>query len=167
MYNSKDVAERIKQCADNKNISMRQVLLNAGLGFNTMSAYKNSMPKADNLAKIADVLNCSVDYLLGRTERSPEFLNLEFDEIQKKNAATLLSVFKKIKDEKKQLRLIGYAESLAEEQTESEPTRLKNTKDANEYIYGEAAAYGGDSQQVKTTKENLKKYLQGDKVSKE
>lgn len=27
-----------------------------------------SMPKSDNLAKIADFLNCSVDYLLGRTD---------------------------------------------------------------------------------------------------
>ena len=27
-----------------------------------------SMPKADNLAKIADYLDCSVDYLLGRTD---------------------------------------------------------------------------------------------------
>lgn len=29
---------------------------------------KTSMPKADNLAKIADCLNVSVDYLLGRTD---------------------------------------------------------------------------------------------------
>lgn len=39
-----------------------------GLGQNTMANLKTSMPKADNLAKIADYLSCSVDYLLGRTD---------------------------------------------------------------------------------------------------
>ncbi len=29
---------------------------------------KSSVPKADNLAKIADELKCSVDYLLGRSD---------------------------------------------------------------------------------------------------
>lgn len=42
-----------------------------GLGQNTMANLKTSMPKADNLAKIADYLNCSVDYLLSRTD-NPE-----------------------------------------------------------------------------------------------
>lgn len=66
MYNSTKVAERIKETAKEKGITIRKVLQIAGLGTNTMVAYKTSMPKADNLAKIADVLNCSVDYLLGR-----------------------------------------------------------------------------------------------------
>lgn len=47
---------------------MKQVLADAGLGYNTMTTYRTSMPKADNLAKIADCLDCSVDYLLGRTD---------------------------------------------------------------------------------------------------
>lgn len=33
-----------------------------------MSNMKTSMPRADNLAKIADYLGVSVDYLLGRTD---------------------------------------------------------------------------------------------------
>lgn len=68
MYDSNKVAERIKELARNKGISVRQLLSNAGLGFNTMANMKTSMPKADNLAKIADELGCSVDYLLGRTD---------------------------------------------------------------------------------------------------
>lgn len=71
MYNSQDVAERIKELAQKRNVSVKQVLSDIGLGFNTMSNMKTSMPKSDNLAKIADYLNCSVDYLLGRTD-SPE-----------------------------------------------------------------------------------------------
>lgn len=68
MYNSSNVAERIKELAKERNVSIKQLLLDVGLGFNTMSNMKTSMPKADNLAKIADYLDCSVDYLLGRTD---------------------------------------------------------------------------------------------------
>lgn len=68
MYNSSNVANRIKQMAKKRNVSVRQVLLQTGLNYNTMTAMRTSMPKADNLAKIADYLNCSVDYLLGRTD---------------------------------------------------------------------------------------------------
>lgn len=71
LYVSNDVAERIKQAAKTKNIPIKILLQEVGLGFNTMSNMKSSMPKADNLAKIADYLNCSVDYLLGRTD-NPE-----------------------------------------------------------------------------------------------
>lgn len=68
MYDSNAVAERIREIAKSKKISMKQVLADAGLGYNTMTTYRTSMPKADNLAKIADCLDCSVDYLLGRTD---------------------------------------------------------------------------------------------------
>ena len=68
MYISDNVADRIKILAKNKKVSIKKVLDEAGLSFNTMANMKNSMPKADNLAKIADCLDCSVDYLLGRTD---------------------------------------------------------------------------------------------------
>ncbi len=71
LYISNNVAERIKQTSKEKGIPLKKVLENAGLGFNTMSNMKTSMPKADNLAKIADCLDVSVDYLLGRTD-NPE-----------------------------------------------------------------------------------------------
>ena len=68
MYTSSDVANRIKELAKQQKISLKDLLSNAGLGFNAMSHMKTSMPRADSLAKIADQLSCSVDYLLGRTE---------------------------------------------------------------------------------------------------
>ncbi len=69
MYQSDNVANRIKTLAKSRNISIKKLLEDVGLGFNTMSNMKTSMPKADNLARIADYLNCSVDYLLGRTDK--------------------------------------------------------------------------------------------------
>ena len=44
------------------------MLSDLNMGPNTMSNFKTSMPKADTLARIADYLDCSVDYLLGRTD---------------------------------------------------------------------------------------------------
>ena len=71
MYISTEIAERIKNMSKIRNVSVRKLLADVGLGFNTMSNMKTSMPKADNLARIADYLDCSVDYLLGRTD-NPE-----------------------------------------------------------------------------------------------
>ncbi len=68
MYISSDVAQRIKNLAKEQNQSIKDVLKEAELGINTLSNMKTSMLKADSLAKIADQLNCSVDYLLGRTK---------------------------------------------------------------------------------------------------
>ena len=69
MYNSSKVADKIKEMAKLRGVSVRQVLINSTLNYNTMSAMRTSMPKADNLARIADYLDCSVDYLLGRTDK--------------------------------------------------------------------------------------------------
>lgn len=69
MYKSDKIAERIKNTAKAKNIRLKEMLNQAGLNKNTLSnMYKGSMLKADNLAKIADYLNVSMDYLAGRTD---------------------------------------------------------------------------------------------------
>ena len=68
VYVSSDVAERIKAVAKSKNIPLKSLLDKVGLGVNTMINMKTSMPKSDNLAKIADYLDVSVDYLLGRSD---------------------------------------------------------------------------------------------------
>ena len=73
MYNPADVAQRIKDLAKHRNISVKQMLDDCELNKNvlsTMSA-RGSMPKTDNIARMADYLDCSVDYLLGRSD-APE-----------------------------------------------------------------------------------------------
>ena len=70
MYFSNDIAKRIKLLAKEKQVVLSNMFDQIGIGKNTMANLKTSMPKADTLAKIADYLNCSVDYLLGRTEIS-------------------------------------------------------------------------------------------------
>lgn len=70
MYNSSNVADKINLILKNKNISQKTMLKDCKLNKNIISTMlsRGSMPKADNLAKIADYLDCSVDYLLGRTD---------------------------------------------------------------------------------------------------
>lgn len=66
MYNSQDIAERIKNAAAQNNCKLGDMFTELGISANTLHNMKTSMPKTDTLAKIADYLNVSVDYLLGR-----------------------------------------------------------------------------------------------------
>ena len=72
LYNSPFVANRIKLYAKTKSISLKNILENCALGSNTFSHMLHGRSMAfDSLARIADYLDCSVDYLLGRTD-NPE-----------------------------------------------------------------------------------------------
>lgn len=68
MYNSIEIAERIKQIARSQGVTVKNMLNETGLSVNTLQHMKTSMPKTDTLALIADYLGVSVDYLIGRTE---------------------------------------------------------------------------------------------------
>lgn len=70
MYNPPDIAMRIKSTAKERGVLLKTMLEEVGLGSNTMSHMRHGkMPAADTLARIADFLGCSVDYLLGRTDK--------------------------------------------------------------------------------------------------
>ena len=72
MYDSQEIANRIKTQAKNKKIAIGSMLSDLTLGINLISHLaKGQNITALNLARIADYLNCSVDYLLGRTD-NPE-----------------------------------------------------------------------------------------------
>lgn len=64
MYNSNDIANKIKETAKAQGISVKAMLSSTNLGVNTLQHMKTSIPKSDTLALIADYLNVSVDYLL-------------------------------------------------------------------------------------------------------
>lgn len=69
MYISANTAERIKKLAKSKNIVIKDMLSDCELSKNTLSSMlsRGSWIQANSLARIADYLGCSVDYLLGRT----------------------------------------------------------------------------------------------------
>ncbi len=69
-YKANEIAQRIKLIAKQKKIKIATMLEECQLSKNALSSMTSggSTPKSENLAKIADCLDCSVDYLLGRTD---------------------------------------------------------------------------------------------------
>jgi hypothetical protein len=70
MQNSQDVAMNIKKITKFKKITIGKMLSDCDLSKNTLSTMQSRgyLPRAETLIKIADYLDCSVDYLLGRTD---------------------------------------------------------------------------------------------------
>ena len=71
-YNSAEIAGRIKERAKLKKMTLKELLHECDLSINMVSRISSGTDIASlSLARIADQLDCSVDYLLGRTE-NPE-----------------------------------------------------------------------------------------------
>ena len=71
MFEPYEIAERIKLYAREKNMTVKSLLKDAGVGekmVSNMSGKNGSYPQSDKIAQIAKILDCSVDYLLGRTD---------------------------------------------------------------------------------------------------
>lgn len=72
MYITQDIASRIKMRLKELGAPMKKMLADLDLGINAISEFaKGKQLSCITLARIADYLNCSVDYLLGRTD-NPE-----------------------------------------------------------------------------------------------
>lgn len=63
----------LKAILDNRDITPYQISKDLGIGSGVMHRYVTgeNMPEAKNLVKIADYLNVSTDFLLGRSEGLP------------------------------------------------------------------------------------------------
>lgn len=105
MYNSNDIANKIKETAKMNNVSVKKMLADTELGVNTLQNMKTSIPKVDTLAKIADYLKVSIDFLLGRTIKNNAPDSIRDVIITKINA---------LPDDRLD-RLLGYLEALAAE----------------------------------------------------
>lgn len=75
MRNSQEVANVIKYLAKSRKLPVGKMLADCKLSINTLSSMQSGgyYPRLEAIAKIADYLECSVDYLLGRTN-FPELL---------------------------------------------------------------------------------------------
>ncbi len=72
MYNAQELVQHIKKQAKQQNILIGDMLLACDLNINTLSQISDKKGLSSfSLARIADYLDCSVDYLLGRTD-NPE-----------------------------------------------------------------------------------------------
>lgn len=78
MYNSQELATLIKNTAKSNGVSVSKMLTDCNLSKNTLSSMLSGgyLPRIETLTKIADYLNCSVDYLLGRTDEPSAVSNV-------------------------------------------------------------------------------------------
>lgn len=72
MYNTQNIANCIKSRLKYQHINVKDMLSELDMGINAISEFsKGKQMSCISLARIADYLDCSVDYLLGRTD-NPE-----------------------------------------------------------------------------------------------
>lgn len=91
------------------------------MSLNTLVNMKGSMPRADTLAKIADYLQCSVDYLLERTEEIPTAGTGQQSPSLPENSREMLSLFEQL-PERQQLILIGRLQEMVAPMAPAEDT---------------------------------------------
>ena len=83
------------KCLQEKGVTAYKVAKETGISQGQMNEYKNGKitPTTENLIKIADYLECSIDYLLGRKEADTK----EKEELTEREQ-TLLEVFRQLNE---------------------------------------------------------------------
>lgn len=71
MLSPQDVAERIKTVAKDRKVSVAKLLKECELNKDLISTTQNKgyYPRLEAIARIADYLDVSIDFLLGRTDK--------------------------------------------------------------------------------------------------
>lgn len=85
LYDSIALAENIKIQAKARNVQLKDMFAELDLSKGTLSNLRlGKKISADSLARIADYLDCSMDFLMGRTvDPAVQRMNLTDDEHQK------------------------------------------------------------------------------------
>ena len=122
MYNATEIASRINQLLKEKKLSQKDMLENCNLSKNAISSMmsRGSILRADNLARIADYLDCSIDYLMGRNysaEKSiafPNELAIKYDSLLKDDQEEIAHMinYKYEQCQKKRNKLSSTSESI-------------------------------------------------------
>lgn len=109
MTNPNNIAIKIKETAKQRNIQMGDLFENTGLSKGTLYSMTNggSFPKSDNLIKIADYLNCSIDYLLDRSD----IIDCKKEISEKYSDQEILQKLKSLSDDDKEI-IIGLIDRL-------------------------------------------------------
>lgn len=107
MLNQQIAAQRIKELAKKQGITVKKLLTDCDIGVNTVGKMANGTDvMSQTLVKIADYLNVSVDYLLGRDIKN----NAPEDDIR----SVIIERVNRLTDSQLD-RLLGYLEALTEE----------------------------------------------------
>ena len=97
------IGERIRGLRDDMDITQAQLAHIVGVTKATMSKYENNIaiPKGDIVGKIADILQTSADYLVGRTDnKAPQDAGVEWTRLTP-DEAELLAFFRRLSGDNK------------------------------------------------------------------
>lgn len=91
------IGERINYLREIRNIKQKELAEAIGVTKATMSKYENNIniPNADILCKIADALNTSTDFLVGRTSDIKVHKNYSTDEFTTKDIMKIITKLNK------------------------------------------------------------------------
>ena len=94
-----------------KNLSQLDIAKKTGFAKTTICAWEKgrAQPSLDTLVKLANIFNCSVDYLLGRED---EFGIIQSNSELAPVETQLLSLFRNL-NERDQNKVLGYVQALA------------------------------------------------------
>lgn len=109
MYDLHEIVTRVKSAISSKGVIASAMLKEIGCGKNTLSNMETSAASCITLAKIADYLDCSTDYLLGREKNN---LILNSDE------AELIDNFRRLSEIDK-IKILERTKTIAEQSSES------------------------------------------------
>lgn len=88
MHNAQEIVDCIKSELKKQGRTTKDMLVELNMGINTISELsKGKQMSYFGFAKIADYLNCSVDYLLGRTDAPQNTLGDDFSPHEKELVA--------------------------------------------------------------------------------
>ncbi|MDO4945379.1 MAG: hypothetical protein Q4E74_09300 [Ruminococcus sp.] len=124
MYDLHEIVTRIKSAISSKGVIASAMLKEIGCGKNTLSNMETSAASCITLAKIADYLDCSTDYLLGR-ERNSFILNSVETE--------LIDNFRRLSEIDK-IKILERAKTIAEHSSTSDysnDTEIKAARSSN------------------------------------
>lgn len=107
--------ENLRKIREKRNINQLKIAMDIGITQESISKYEtgNAFPSKEILLKLADYLNCSIDYLLDRTD-NPN-INKDKNSIEDENIENLIFRYNRLSDENKN-KLEGCLLALEQEQ---------------------------------------------------
>ncbi|VDG31506.1 hypothetical protein [Lactobacillus plantarum] [Lactiplantibacillus mudanjiangensis] len=92
--------DRVKEISKKRGLTLAQLNEKVGFKQNVIYSWKTKTPSVDKVKAVADVLNVSVDYLLGNTD-NPES-STSYDDLTKNQKLIAYSIDPDISDEERQ-----------------------------------------------------------------
>lgn len=110
MYTAQNTIDRIQSLIKKKNLKQKDVLAACNINENTLKRMTDNKGMSSfYLARIADYLDCSVDYLLGRSNQE----NISLDSYTlSQDEKTLINIFRTLPPESQQ-NILGFLDYTA------------------------------------------------------